>query len=249
MAQQKPIIVIKIGTHALLGDHESPHTTFGWMVRDTRQLLDSFRVIIVTSGAIGFGARALGLSGRPRSIESLQALAMIGQTGLLARWQKAFGDVVVGQILVTRQELTMDATIENLRKSIEALWQYGAIPIVNENDAISHEEISFGDNDQLAAEIANVLSAEKLIFVTNEDGVIAHYGTTQASRLTQVSVGDPPVFEETNKSQLGTGGIGSKLMAAGFALGYGVEAYIGKLSEENGIQDILSGRAGTKIIQ
>lgn len=245
----RPILVVKIGTHALLGEHEVPSHVFEVLAGELRRLMDEYRIVLVTSGAIGFGVRALGLRRRPHDIDQLQALAMIGQTGLLQQWRDAFGDTLVGQVLVTRRDMEQVAAAHTLAQSIEAVWAYGAMPIVNENDAVSHEEISFGDNDQLAAEIAAALGAAQLILLTDQDGVQANFGTPSQQRIGEIRLDEMSKHINPTRSRLGKGGFESKVLAAMHALRAGVSVHIGHLSATSTLADILSGKSGTRIVQ
>ena len=244
-----PILVIKIGTQALLGEHEAPRVMFDRLASAIQNLSQTYRVVLVTSGAIGFGVRALGLVSRPTGVDQLQALAMIGQAGLLRRWREAFGETMIGQVLVTRRDLAEPLSTETLRHSIEALWAYGAIPVVNENDAVSYEEISFGDNDKLAAEIAAAIHASTLVLLTDQDGIQAHFGTSRQHRLKETSVREMAQHIAPTKSVLGKGGFASKIMAASLALEAGVDVYIGSLNATPDVNDIISGKSGSRIVQ
>jgi len=249
MSTHKPVLVIKIGTHALLGKHEIPRTIFDAVARDITSLTSHYRIILVTSGAIGFGVRALKLESRPEGMSQLQALAMIGQTGLLRHWREAFGHTPIGQVLVTRHDLAALDAAQTLWGSIEAVWAYGAIPVVNENDAVSYDEISFGDNDQLAAEIASAVHASHLILLTDQDGIQSDFGTDHQRRIDVVNVNDIDRHIAPTKSDLGKGGFASKVVAATLALAAEVDVYVGRIDETRGIADILSGKSGTRIVQ
>lgn len=249
MSDILPTLVIKIGTNALLGEHEAPRVMFDRLADTIKNVSHEYRVVLVTSGAIGFGVRALGLDARPTDVDQLQALAMIGQTGLLRRWREAFDGTMIGQVLVTKRDLAETSATETLRRSIEALWAYGAIPVVNENDAVSNEEISFGDNDQLAAEIAAAIHASALVLLTDQDGIQEHFGTSRQRRLAEVHVQDMAQHIIPTTSTLGKGGFASKLMAASLALEAEVDVYVGSLRATTDIGDILSGKSGTRIVQ
>lgn len=248
-SSHKPILVIKIGTHALLGEHEMPKMMFDRVANTIRGLTDQYRILLVTSGAIGFGVRALDLKSRPTDINQLQALAMVGQAGLLRRWREAFDETMIGQVLVTRHDLANDEVTYTLMRSIEAVWSYGAVPIVNENDAVSHEEISFSDNDQLAAEIVAAIGASYLILLTDQDGIQADFGRSTQRRIEVANLNDVERYIMPTKSSLGSGGLSSKVTAAAVALNAEADVYIGLLDETHDITDILSGKSGTRIVQ
>lgn len=241
-------LVIKVGTSTLLGTDELPSTTFEHVATSIRQLRQQYNIVLVTSGAIGFGVRQTGLDERPRDLHQLQALSMIGQVGLLRRWREAFGDMTVGQVLVTRQDLERTTTAGLFRDSVASVWGYDALPIVNENDAVSTEEISFGDNDRLAAEVAAVLGAERLVMLTDQDGIQAAFGTADQRRLEQVHIDKVDEHIHATKSAHGKGGATSKVQAARIALEAGVSVYIAHAATENAIEDALLGKVGTRII-
>lgn len=245
----KPILVVKIGTNALLGKHDVPRVVFDAVATDITSLVSQYRVVLVTSGAIGFGVRALNLDSRPTDMSQLQALAMIGQTGLLKHWREAFGDTPIGQVLVTRHDLAAPDASQTLKHSIEAVWAYGAIPIVNENDAVSYDEISFGDNDQLAAEIATAIQASYLVLLTDQNGIQADFATARQRRINVINIADMERHIAPTKSHLGKGGFASKVVAAALALKAGTDVYIGQLNEVHSLSDILSGKSGTRIVQ
>ena len=168
---------------------------------------------------------------------------------LLRRWREAFDETMIGQVLVTRHDLANDEVTYTLMRSIEAVWSYGAVPIVNENDAVSHEEISFSDNDQLAAEIVAAISASYLILLTDQDGIQADFGRSTQRRIEVANLNDVERYIMPTKSSLGRGGLSSKVTAAAVALNAEADVYIGLLDETHDITDILSGKSGTRIVQ
>lgn len=249
MKQDLPILVVKVGTSTLLDRDEQPSATFKYVADSIKKLSGSYRVILVTSGAIGFGVTRLGLRNRPDELAKLQALSMIGQVGLLKSWREALDGVTVGQVLVTRYDLQQEITAEPFRQSIESIWEYGGLPIVNENDAVSREEISFGDNDNLASEVAIAMNAQALIFLTDQDGIQANYGTPNQCRLESVTTSDACRHLVSTKSALGKGGASSKVQASRMALANGIDVYIAHAGVEQSIEAVLVGKSGTKVIQ
>lgn len=243
------IIVVKVGTSTLLDTADRPSATFDEVAKSICRLQTNHKVVLVTSGAIGFGVRRLQLDERPNDVHSLQALSMLGQVGLLERWRQAFGETPIGQVLVTRRELhdTVDSRV--FGDSVAALWGYGAVPIINENDAVSTEEISFGDNDRLAAEVAARLRADTLVLLTDQDGIQADFGTDNQRRLEEVSVEQARTHIVAAKSAMGRGGASSKIIAAEYALQHGVTTYIAHASSPEAIESAIAGKMGTKIVQ
>ena len=233
----------------MLGTDEQPSNTFGYVAQSIRNLRREYDVVLVTSGAIGFGVRQMQLDERPVELHELQALSMIGQVGLLRKWREAFDDVTVGQVLVTRHDLEQRETSRPFAGSVRALLCYGALPIINENDAISTEEISFGDNDRLAAEVAVVLGAETLVMLTDQDGIQADFGATTQHRLDTVRIGEVDEYIHATKSTMGKGGASSKVQAARVALEGGVSVVIAHAERQASVENALAGKTGTKIVQ
>ena len=245
----KEILVVKVGTSTLLSTHEAPSKSFDHIAASICELTGEYRIVLVTSGAIGFGVVQLGLNERPHEASRLQALSMIGQVGLLHRWREAFEGITIGQVLLTQHDMVTASTRESFCASVEELWAYGAVPIVNENDATSNEEITFGDNDQLAAEVAAALGAKRLVLLTDQDGIQAGFGTTSQRRLDVVSINEVDAHILPVKSALGKGGASSKVLAARRALSAGVEVVVAHAATERSLQAALAGQAGTKIVQ
>lgn len=214
-------VVVKVGT-AVLTDAS------GRLDRErvaglARQVADlrgrGLRVAVVSSGAIGAGVGELGLPGRPQTMPQLQAAAAVGQGRLMRTYDEAFKrfGLHTGQVLLTREDLNDRLRYLNARNTLLALLEFGVVPIINENDTTSVEEITFGDNDFLAAQVTNLLRAELLVILTVVDGL--------RRRLPEGGLGERiDVVEEVNDevmalvaeeaTPLGRGGMQSKLQAA-----------------------------------
>lgn len=233
----------------MLGTDEQPSSTFNFVAESISNLRSKYEVVLVTSGAIGFGVRQMQLVERPSDLHSLQALSMIGQVGLLRKWREAFDAITVGQVLVTRHDLEQRETSRPFADSVRSLLAYGAQPIINENDAVSTEEISFGDNDRLAAEVAVVLGAETLVMLTDQDGIQAEFGTVNQHRLDTVHIDEVDGHIHATKSAMGKGGASSKVQAARIALSGDVAVMIAHAGYQGALENALSGNVGTKIVQ
>lgn len=243
-------VVVKVGTSTLLDSDERPSSTFDRVAQSLLMLRESYNVVLVTSGAIGFGMRHLGEVNRPDDVQALQALSMLGQVGLLERWRTAFRDVPIGQVLVTRRELHQSVDSRAFTGSIEALWAYGAVPVINENDAVATEEISFGDNDRLAAEVSASLGAQHLVLLTDQNGIQADFGTDRQRRIAELSLQEAAQHIIVGqKSDVGRGGASSKIIAAEYAVRHGVTTYIARASDSGAAECALAGKVGTKIVQ
>lgn len=247
-SDEKAILVVKVGTSTLLGSHELPSEVFSKVADSVRRLSSMYRVVLVSSGATGFGMRHVGLEKRPQETRQLQALSMLGQVGLMDRWQRAFDGTPIGQVLLTRRELEELRPVESLVASLAALWDYGAVPVINENDAIASEEFGFSDNDQLAAQIAVKLGAKKLVLLTDQDGVQEDFGTQSQRRIEVLRIDDAEQYVDESASQHGRGGIRSKIDAARLALEASIGVYIANAEQADAVQHTLDGVAGTNVV-
>jgi glutamate 5-kinase len=210
--------VIKLGTQLLSDKEGQLDAAFIETVADQIALLRQrgIRVAVVSSGAIGAGLRELNLPKRPTDLAKLQAVAAVGQRRLMDVWAAAFArhKLPVAQILLTREDVDERGRFLNLRNTIGAIHELGAVPIINENDTVSTDElarISFGDNDILAAVVAHALRADLLVLLSVVDGILDADGNPV--RLVE-SVEAARELVRTEKSALGKGGFNSKLEAA-----------------------------------
>ena len=168
-------IVVKVGTSTLT--HETGKINIRRMVKLCSVLADLHNsgkeVVLVTSGAIGVGVGKLGLKERPKDIPGRQAAATVGQCELMFMYDKFFGELgcTVGQLLITKSDIENDERRTNLVNAFEHIFKYGAIPIINENDSVAVDEIVYGDNDNLSAQVAKLVKADKLIILTDTDGL------------------------------------------------------------------------------
>jgi glutamate 5-kinase len=218
-------VVVKVGTNVLAGP--------GGLLdrRRIQSLADQVQrvraagrpVALVSSGAIGAGVGKLGLGRRPADLPHLQACAAVGQSALMQLYQESlapFG-VHAGQLLLTAGDFDSRARYLNVRNTILTLFEYNCLPVINENDTVSVAEIKFGDNDHLAAMVANLLQAPLLVLLTNVDGLFTTDPRTDPSAQLVPTV---PHIDRTitemaaaTQSTLGTGGMRSKLRAARIA--------------------------------
>jgi len=235
-------IVVKLGTNALTdaaGRLDGPFVAdlSGQIARTLRGGVD---VTLVSSGAIGAGMAELDLPDRPRTLPVLQATAAVGQGQLMRTFHDAFSrfDVKVAQILVTREDFHSRARYLNIRNTIAALVDCRALPIINENDTVSVDEIRFGDNDLIAALVANMVDADLLVLLTDVDGFL------RGGRVVDVIDRlDESALEGAGGkgSRLGSGGMRSKLRAAGMVTGSGAAAVIANARVRNVLPRLLAG--------
>jgi glutamate 5-kinase len=211
-------VVVKLGTQVLSDGGGKLDAAFvSTIAEQVAQLRrQKMLVTLVSSGAIGAGLSELGISKRPTDLAKLQAVAAVGQRRLMDVWAAAFAPhaVPVAQILLTREDIDDRTRFLNLRNTIHAAHELGAVPVINENDTISTDElikISFGDNDILAAMVASALRADLLVLLSNVDGVLDAHG--KPVRMIE-SVDSARAMVRAEKSALGKGGMDSKFAAA-----------------------------------
>ncbi|HEV8292881.1 MAG TPA: glutamate 5-kinase [Tepidisphaeraceae bacterium] len=238
-------VVIKLGTQLLSDAQKQLDTAYlGEMATQIVGLRQKgISVTIVSSGAIGAGLRELKLPKRPVDLAQLQAVAAVGQRRLMDCWAAAFAPhgVLVGQVLLTREDIDSRKRFLNFRNTIHAIHELGAIPIVNENDTVSTDElvkISFGDNDILAAMVTHALRANLLVLLTVVDGLLDAGG--KPVRLVE-SIEEARRLVRAERSDAGKGGMDSKLAAAETVSESGEAMVVANGREEGILGKILSG--------
>ena len=170
-------IVVKVGTSTLT--YDTGKINLRRMSKLAQVLSDlknaGIEIALVTSGAIGVGVGKLGLKERPQDTPGRQAAATVGQCELMFLYDKFFGEYgnITGQLLVTKDDFEDKERHRNLHNSFMKLFEYGAIPVINENDSVAVDEIVFGDNDSLSAHVAKIVDADTLIILTDIDGLFS----------------------------------------------------------------------------
>ncbi len=244
-------VVVKIGTNAL--SDASGHLDTALIAHFAEQVAAlvqrGVRVTMVSSGAIGAGMAELKLAKRPKDLPMLQASASVGQSILMNLFAVAFAphSLHVGQILITRGDFEHRGRYLNLRNCIAALHASKCVPIINENDSVAIAEIKFGDNDLIAAQVTNLLRADLLILLSVVDGLLDGQGVT----IPVVQDMDDAAgnVDDDKRSTRGTGGMGSKLLAAGTVKTAGEPVLIANGKRPNVIVDLLNGvETGTLIV-
>jgi len=242
-------IVVKVGTRLLT--YKTGKLNLGVierLVRDISDLKNQGKdMVLVTSGAIGAGIGRLGLEKKPTSVQERQALAAIGQGMLIHSYEKLFAEYghIAAQVLLTREDLENRKRYINSRNALLALFKYGSIPIINENDTVSTEEIEFGDNDKLSALVSTVIDADLLIILTGVEGLCSG-----DPRLDPTAKCIPFVDEITPEirmmagdtgEMLAKGGMSSKIEAAEMVMNSGIDMVIADGGQENVLRRILQG--------
>lgn len=254
--KQVKTVVIKVGTSTLT--YDTGKTNIRRMEKLARVIADlknsGMRVALVSSGAIGVGVGKLGLRERPKDTPGRQAAATVGQCELMFMYDKLFGEygTTVGQLLVTRDDFEDEERQVNLSNAFGKLFEYDALPIINENDAVAVEEIVFGDNDNLSAHVARLVNADLLVILSDIDGLY-----TANPRVDENAQFIPVVNKITDEilelagstgSSRGTGGMITKLHAARFAAEAGIDTVIMNGENPEDIYRIFDGRhIGTHI--
>ena len=254
-------IVVKVGTSTLA--HATGRLNIQRMERLCRVLSDlknaGHEIILVSSGAIGMGVGKLNLPGRPADMPSKQAAAAVGQGELMYTYDKQFTEYshTVAQLLLTGEDIKSEQRSRNVRSTLSRLLELGALPIINENDAVATDEIgvenTIGENDSLSAIVAAAIGADLLVLLSDIDGLYDKDPRRHpdARLIPTVERVDDELFTlaEDSSTGLGTGGMITKLRAAAIATEAGCEMVIANGSKPEVLYDIAAGRpAGTRFL-
>lgn len=233
-------LVIKVGSRLLA---ESPAGRPALLADQIAALRSQgIECVLVTSGAIALGVRALGYKERPRELPRLQAAAAAGQSRLMQHWEHAFlvHGIAIGQILVTHDDVSNRRRFLSARETLRALLEAGAVPVINENDTVATEEIKFGDNDQLAALVCNLVSADALIVLTDVDGLWD--GRKQRIAIVRdVTKEASPMAGASRNDGIGSGGMASKVASAARVTRSGIPCVIANGRSPTVLLDVVRG--------
>lgn len=243
-------IVIKIGTSTLA------HSTGHLNIRRVEELCKVFsdiknaghEVIIVSSGAIGMGVGKLGLSSRPTDIPTKQAAAAVGQCELMYTYDKLFSEYnhTVAQLLITSDDIKNEERHQNFSNTLHRLLALNAIPIINENDTVATNEIVIGDNDTLAAIVSESIRADKLILLSDINGLYTAdpHTNPDAKLIDRIYEIDDEIIALAggSGSNLGTGGMITKLQAARICMACGCDMVITNGNDPSALYDIIDGK-------
>ncbi|MFT5659171.1 MAG: glutamate 5-kinase [Gammaproteobacteria bacterium] len=251
---KKPLynkVVVKIGSALLTDggngiDHEM---IAAWVSQMANLRALSVDIVLVSSGAIVEGIRRLGLKSRPTSISELQAMAAVGQMGLAQAYENCFKQhgLHCAQVLLTHDDLANRKRYLNARSTLRTLLGYGVIPVVNENDTVSNEEIRFGDNDTLGALVANLIEADLLIILTDQDGLYDSNpaDNPDATLIQRADANDAVLMSYAGPSSghLGRGGMQTKVSAAQLASRSGTHTIIASGKPVDIISRLVNGES------
>lgn len=242
-------ILIKIGSAVLTGENGLDLNIIEQLVDDMVDLKKrGYRMVLVTSGAVASGKHRMGITGTLKTMPQKQAAAAIGQSRLMRVYSNAFGkhSINVGQILLTLSDLTERKRFLNIKNTLSTLLEWGVIPIINENDTVSVEEIKFGDNDQLAAMTANIIEANLVINLTNIDGLYdknpARSSKAKLIHLVEAISEDIECEATSEVSDVGTGGMKSKVTAAKQVTAFGIPYIIAPGKEKGILRELFAGK-------
>jgi glutamate 5-kinase len=247
--QQTRRWVIKIGSALITADGKGlDRESLRHWVDQMADLIESGQeVVVVSSGAVAEGMKRMGWSRRPSSLHGLQAAAAIGQMGLVQAWESCFQrrGLHTAQVLLTHDDLSDRKRYLNARSTLRALVGFGVVPVVNENDAVANEELRFGDNDSLAALVANLIEADLLVLLTDQQGLYSADPRVHpdAQLVTDARAGDPALEKMAGSGfgHFGRGGMHTKLRAARLAARSGAATVIAYGRQRDVLQRLRAG--------
>lgn len=247
----KKRVVVKIGSSSL----QHPQTgrmNLMKIEKLVRELCDlrnqGMDVCLVSSGAIAVGRQAIGLQSRPQDISTKQACAAVGQARLMMTYQRMFAEYnqTAGQILMTKDTILEDESRQNAHNTFEEMFRLGIIPVVNENDTVSTYEMHFGDNDTLSAIVSSLVGADLLILLSDIDGLYTddprkNPEATLVECVEKMNEQYDSMAKQSTGSDVGTGGMATKLTAARIATASGTDMIIANGKDVGIIHQIFSG--------
>ncbi len=240
-------VVIKLGTGLLSSDQGSIREERIFQICAGIQQLrkQGIEVIIVSSGAVGLGMGKLGLKVRPHELSVLRSCASVGQSELMHAWKSGLSShgFLAAQILLTREDFNEHSRSIKVKETLDSLLEYGVVPVVNENDSVSDEELKFGDNDVLSALLCSLSQAELLIILTTAKGLMTKPNSgVLVPFVSEISTDIEKMAEGTN-SPTAVGGMTTKIEAAKIATKSGCAVFIGSGEHPGRIPQIVDGKA------
>ena len=250
LLKDKKRIVVKVGSSSLI--HKETNKLdlrkLEVLVRELSDLHNQGKdVVLVTSGAVAVGASAFGMHEKPVELKKKQACSAVGQARLMMIYQKLFSEYnqMAAQILMTKNTMVNNLNRRNARNTFEELLELGAIPVVNENDTVSTEEIEFGDNDTLSAVVTAVVEGDLLILLTDIDGLYTDdpHKNPMAKLISEVPVLDEKIGKMAKGAvtKVGTGGMETKIAAANIVTDAGADMVIVNSDDLNNVNKVVAG--------
>lgn len=243
-------IVVKIGSSSLTSPEGGLHReAIDFFSAELAALkAENYQILLVTSGAVAAGFREIGYTERPKLLHEKQASAAVGQALLMQNYREALTvhGVSAAQVLLTRSDFQNRKRMGNASMTLEELLGRGILPIINENDTVSLDELKFGDNDTLSALVANLIKADQLVILTDMDGLYTKDPRIDpnARRIDHVQEINDDIYRIAGGagSSVGTGGMRSKIDAAKIAARGGVPVFVGKITQSGQLTQILKGQ-------
>ena len=244
-------VVVKIGSSSL--QHaQTGNTDYIKIEKLVRELCDlrnrGMDVCLVSSGAVSVGRQAIGMEERPVNLSTKQACAAVGQARLMMTYQKMFAEYnqTAAQVLITKYTFQQEMSRKNARNTFDELFRMGVIPVVNENDTVATHEIEFGDNDTLSALVTSLVDADLLILLSDIDGLYTddprkNPSATLVERVTQMDSVYYSMAKESTGSDVGTGGMTTKMEAARIVTGSGADMIIANGKDVGIIHESIEG--------
>jgi glutamate 5-kinase len=238
-------VVIKLGTGVLTSGSGrlDAERIAGFCAQVKALRTEGAEVFVVSSGAIGLGMAALGLTKRPKDLSKKQACAAIGQGLLMQTWQTGFfpHGLTVAQVLLIHDDLRLRARYLGVKETLRRIIEFGAIPIINENDTVSAAEIKFGENDTLSAMVASLVEADLLVMLSTAPGLIDMRGTGQVVPVVRRITQEIEAMAGGTASETAVGGMVSKISAAKIAVRAGCGVFIAAGTEPNIVLRLIAG--------
>jgi len=249
--------VVKIGSALLTNDGRGLNQDgiANWVEQMAALRQQGIEIVLVSSGAVAEGMRRLGWSKRPHALHEQQAAAAVGQMGLVQTYESCFQrySLQTAQVLLTHDDLSHRRRYLNARSTLRTLLEFGVVPVVNENDTVVTDEIRFGDNDTLGALVANLIEADLLVILTDQDGLCdkdpRQHSDAQLIHETPVNAPELESMASGSGGALGRGGMLTKVRAARLASRSGTATVIAAGREENILQRVAVGeQVGTLFV-
>ncbi len=242
-------VLVKVGSAVLTGEDGLDLNIIEQLVDDIATLRErDYQIVLVSSGAIASGKHRLGIPGKLKSIPQKQAAAAVGQGRLMRVYSNAFGKhgLFVGQVLLTMSDITDRKRFLNIRNTLFTLLEWGVITIINENDTVAVDEIKFGDNDHLAAMVANLVEAHLVINLTSTEGLYdQNPAESKKAKLIPLVTEITPEIEAGATDEgtpVGMGGMKSKVLAAKKVTAFGIPYIIAPGRRQGVLQEIMDGK-------
>ena len=251
--KSKKNIVIKIGTTSIIKNNKVDSALLYKLVDIVKDFSKQYNFVIVTSGAVGLGASKLNYKTRPKSLKKLQVASAVGQIELVNQYEKVFNKskMNIAQVLITKNLIDNREQFVNTTQALNELLSEGIVPVVNENDVVATEELKYGDNDRLSAIVSIIVDAEKLIIITNKEGLYNFNPdkNKDAKKIDYIEFDSEqlnnliPISEKGD----GIGGFSTKIMAAQISGFSGIPTQIISWSKDNLTKALLNEKVGTYI--